>query len=135
MIDYENKSKKVKLYLQEQIEHDNIFIEKKEQISHSLNNFTNPENKTHNIAWAFRVLFNNLLFIGGFFENQVITHLDFQKIIKLDKSIFINLIQECSNPINSIFSIKSLIDLESFACIQKCLLKVLNTHKNILKLS
>ena len=78
---------------------------------------------------------NNLLFIGGFFENQVITHLDFQKIIKLDKSIFINLIQECSNPINSIFSIKSLIDLESFACIQKCLLKVLNTHKNILKLS
>lgn len=67
MIDYENKSKKVKLYLQEQIEHDNIFIEKKEQISHSLNNFTNPENKTHNIAWAFRVLFNNLLFIGGIF--------------------------------------------------------------------
>lgn len=78
---------------------------------------------------------DNLLFIGGLFENQVITHLDFKKIIQLDKSIFISLIQQCSNPMDSIFYIKSLMDLYCFTSIQKSLLQTLNTHEQILKLS
>jgi len=77
---------------------------------------------------------NNLLFIGGLFENQVITHLDFKKIIQLDKCIFINLIQQCSNPMDSIFYIKSLMDLYCFTSVQKSLLQTLNTHKKILKM-
>ena len=78
---------------------------------------------------------NNLLFIGGLFENKVITHLDFKKIIQLDKFIFINLIQQCSNPVNSIFNIKSLMDFYCFSSVQKSLVQTLNTHEKILKLS
>ena len=78
---------------------------------------------------------NNLLFIGGLFENKVITHLDFKKIIQLDKFIFINLIQQCSSPVNSIFNIKSLMDFYCFTSAQKSLLQTLNTHEKILKLS
>ena len=77
---------------------------------------------------------NNLLFIGGLFENKVITHLDFEKIIKLDKFIFINLIEQCSNPINSIFYIKNVMDLYCFTSVQKSLLQTLNTHEKILKM-
>ena len=78
---------------------------------------------------------SNLLFIGGLFENQVITHLDFKKIIQLDKSIFISLIQQCSSPMDSIFYIKSLMDLYCFTSVQKSLLQTLNTYKEVLKLS
>ena len=77
---------------------------------------------------------SNLLFVGGLFENQVITHLDFKKIIKLDKSIFINLIQQCSSPMDSIFYIKSLMDLHCFTSVQKSLLQTLNSYKEIIQL-
>lgn len=78
---------------------------------------------------------SNLLFIGGLFENKVITHLDFKKIIKLDKSIFISLIQQCSSPVDSIFYIKSLMDLHCFTSVQKSLLQTLNSYKQIIKLA
>lgn len=74
----------------------------------------------------------NLFFVGGLFENQVITHLDFKKIIQLDKSIFKDFIQQCSNPIDSIFFMKSLIDLSCFTAVQKQLLQVLQIHKKYL---
>jgi ribosomal protein L10 len=77
---------------------------------------------------------NNLLFIGGLFEHKVITHLDFKKIIKLNKFIFLDLIQQCSNPINSIFCIQSVMDLYCFTSVQKSLLQTLNAHKKILKM-
>jgi ribosomal protein L10 len=73
----------------------------------------------------------NLLFLGGLFENQVITHLDFKKIINLDSSVFTNLIQQCSSPMDSIFFIKSLMDLRCFNSVQKSLLQTLNVHKEI----
>lgn len=72
---------------------------------------------------------SNLLLLGGLFENQVITHLDFKKIINLDSSVFTNLIQQCSSPIDSIFFIKSLMDLRCFNSVQKSLLQTLNSHK------
>lgn len=74
----------------------------------------------------------NLFFVGGLFENQVITHLDFKKIIQLDKSIFKDFIQQCSNPVDSIFFMKSLIDLSCFTAVQKQLLQVLQIHKKYL---
>lgn len=74
----------------------------------------------------------NLFFVGGLFENQVITHLDFKKIIQLDNSIFKDFIQQCSNPIDSIFFVKSLMDLRCFTAIQKQLLQVLQIHKSSL---
>lgn len=74
----------------------------------------------------------NLFFVGGLFENQVITHLDFKKIIQLDKSIFKDFIQQCSNPIDSIFFMKSLIDLSCFTAVQKQLLQVLQIDKKYL---
>lgn len=77
----------------------------------------------------------NLFFIGGLFENQVITHLDFKKITQLDKSIFLTLIQQCNNPINSIFFINSLIDLSFLSSVQKVLLNTLHNHKQTLEVS
>jgi len=72
----------------------------------------------------------NLLFIGGLFEKQVITHLDFKKIVDLDNSVFTKLIAQCSSPINSFFCLKSLIDLRCFNAVQKSLLHTLNKHIN-----
>ena len=74
----------------------------------------------------------NLFFVGGLFENQVITHLDFKKIIQLDNSIFKDFIQQCSNPIDSIFFVKSLMDLRCFTAVQKQLLQILQIHKSSL---
>ena len=74
----------------------------------------------------------NLFFVGGLFENQVITHLDFKKIIQLDKSIFKDFIQQCSNPIDSIFFMKSLMDLSCFTAVQKQLLHMLQIQKKYL---
>lgn len=65
MIDYENKSKKVELYLHETVEPNNIFIQKKEKTSKLIN--SSPNSEITKIGWAFRVLFNNLLFISSIF--------------------------------------------------------------------
>lgn len=76
---------------------------------------------------------DNLLFIGGLFYNKVITHLDFKEIVKLDKSVFVDLIQQCHNPVNFLLDVKNSVDFECFTSVQETLLQVLTTHKTILK--
>ena len=73
----------------------------------------------------------NLLFTGGLFQNQVMTHLDFDKIIKLDKFTFTTFIQRCSSPIQSLVSLQNFRNLSHFTFVQNSLLQTLNTHKEL----
>ena len=74
----------------------------------------------------------SLLFTGGLFQNQVITHLDFEKIVKLDKFIFTTFIQRCSSPIQSLLSLQNFTSLSHFTSVQKSLLQTLNTRKQLI---
>ena len=76
---------------------------------------------------------STFFFIGGFFKRKMINHLDFEKLLQLDNSIYVNLITQYSNPIVRMFLFNVIVKIKFLKCFQNNLLSLLNIYKYNLK--
>lgn len=75
----------------------------------------------------------NFMFVGGLFQNQIINHLDLDKIVKLDSFVYENLLKKCLNCSELFFFLKNLINFKVLTSVQENLLHVLTSYTNQLK--
>ena len=76
---------------------------------------------------------STFFFIGGFFKGKMIDHLDFEKLLQLDRSIYVDLIMQYSNPVFRMFFFNVIVKIKFLKCFQNNLLSVLNIYKHNLK--
>ena len=76
---------------------------------------------------------STFFFIGGFFNQKIINHLDFEKLLQLDSSIYVNLITQYSNPVVQMFLFNVIVKIKFLKCFQNNLLNLLNVYKHNFK--
>ncbi len=76
---------------------------------------------------------STFFFIGGFFKGKMIDHLDFEKLLQLDRSIYVDLIMQYSNPVFRMFFFNVIVKIKFLKCFQNNLLSLLNIYKHNLK--
>lgn len=76
---------------------------------------------------------STFFFIGGFFKQKIINHLDFEKLLQLDSSIYVNLITQYSNPVVQMFLFNVIVKIKFLKCFQNNLLNLLNVYKHNFK--
>ena len=76
---------------------------------------------------------SSLLFIGGLVQGKIINHLDLEKLSNLNNYAYVNLIQQCYNPIIWFLFLKTIIEIRFVKCFENNLINLLHAHKNTLK--
>jgi ribosomal protein L10 len=76
---------------------------------------------------------STFFFIGGFFKGKTINHLDFEKLLQLNSSIYVDLIMRYSNPVLRMFLFNVIVKIKFLKCFQNNLLSLLNVYKHNLK--
>ena len=99
-----------------------LFLQKKSNLYLQKHNFIKK-----------KIMKSTFFFIGGFFKRKMINHLDFEKLLQLDNSIYVNLITQYSNPIVRMFLFNVIVKIKFLKCFQNNLLSLLNIYKYNLK--
>ena len=76
---------------------------------------------------------STFFFIGGFFKGKTINHLDFEKLLQLNSSIYVDLIMRYSNPVLRMFLFNVIVKIKFLKCFQNNLLNLLNVYKHNFK--
>lgn len=76
---------------------------------------------------------SSFFFMGGFIQGKTINHLDFEKLLQLDSCVYVDLIQQYSNPIVLMMFFNTIVKIKLMTCFQNNLLNLLNIYKHDFK--